>query len=418
MRKPNLRFAGFEDEWKESEIKNVLRKISRPVKVASTSEYRQIGIRSHGNGIFHKAQVTGAALGDKRVFWVEPNALVVNIVFAWEQAVAVTTEREKGMVASHRFPMYVAKESRAEPEFVLRLFLTGKGKKLLELASPGGAGRNKTLGQKEFESLKIVLPPPPEQRKVAQFLSVLDQRTTELRRKLELLEAYAGEMARRIFAREVRLTDEAGNDFPEWERRKFGDVFDFYGNNSFSRDCLTYESGSVRHIHYGDIHSNYRSALRIERENVPFVRPEFDVSRVPPENYCREGDLVIADASEDYDDVGKSIEILNLSGEQVLAGLHTFIARDRDAAFANGFKGYLMRSESVRCQIKTLATGVSVLGISKSNLAKVDLCIPSRDEQVRIACFLGAIDDKIFAIKEQLRNLARYKQGLLSEMFV
>ncbi|MDQ5946844.1 MAG: type restriction enzyme subunit, partial [Pseudomonadota bacterium] len=49
----------------------------------------------------------------------EPNALVVNIVFAWEQAVAVTTEREKGMVASHRFPMYVAKESRAEPEFVL-----------------------------------------------------------------------------------------------------------------------------------------------------------------------------------------------------------------------------------------------------------------------------------------------------------
>lgn len=122
MRKPNLRFAGFEDEWKESEIKNVLRKISRPVKVASTSEYRQIGIRSHGKGIFHKAQVTGAALGDKRVFWVEPNALVVNIVFAWEQAVAVTTEREKGMVASHRFPMYVAKESRAEPEFVLGYF--------------------------------------------------------------------------------------------------------------------------------------------------------------------------------------------------------------------------------------------------------------------------------------------------------
>ena len=418
MRKPKLRFAGFEDEWKPFQIKNVLRKVSRPVDVVSSGEYRQIGIRSHGKGIFHKAPVTGASLGDKRVFWVEPNALVVNIVFAWEQAVAVTTDREEGMVASHRFPMYVAKDFLAEPEFILRLFLTRKGKKLLELASPGGAGRNKTLGQNKFEGLQIILPSPLEQRKIAAFLSTLDSRAAALRRKLELLDAYASEMARRIFTREIRLTDDAGNEFPEWGCGTFGEVFGFYGNNSFSRDCLTYGSGSVRNIHYGDIHTKYRSAFRIEREDVPFLRPEFDVGRVPPDNYCREGDLVIADASEDYDDVGKSIEILNLSGEKVLAGLHTFIARDRDATFTNGFKGYLMRSESVRQQIKKLATGVSVLGISKSNLAKVELSIPSKDEQAKIAALLGALDDKIFAAKAQLKNLAKYQHGLLSEMFV
>ncbi|WP_019488072.1 hypothetical protein [Kamptonema formosum] len=67
------------------------------------ANYKQIGIRSHGKGIFHKEAVTGRELGNKRVYWVHPNAFVVNIVFAWEQAVALTSSDENGFIASHRF---------------------------------------------------------------------------------------------------------------------------------------------------------------------------------------------------------------------------------------------------------------------------------------------------------------------------
>lgn len=148
--------------------------MSLPVNVKSSTEYREIGIRSHGKGIFHKAPISGDQLGDKRVFWVVPNALVLNIVFAWEQAVAVTTSDEEGMIASHRFPMYKPIAGKSDVHFLLQFFKTKRGKHLLELASPGGAGRNKTLGQREFERLEVKLPAADEQGKIAAILGTWD----------------------------------------------------------------------------------------------------------------------------------------------------------------------------------------------------------------------------------------------------
>lgn len=418
MKQPKIRFSGFDDPWREAKIGDVLRKISKPVKVDLGASYAQIGIRSHGKGIFHKEPVTGKSLGDKRVFWIEPNALVLNIVFAWEQAVAVTTDSETGTVASHRFPMYVAKDNLAEPGFVHLLFLTRKGKALLELASPGGAGRNKTLGQKDFEELKIILPSTPEQRKIATFIAAIDARIGLQEAKLNHLQEYKRTLAARIFSQEIRFKDPAGNDFPDWDEISFGSLFRFIGNNSLSRSCLIEEEGEIRNIHYGDIHSKFRCLFRIENEKVPFIHPDYVSTKTPQESYCKEGDLVIADASEDYDDVGKSIEILNLDGEKVLAGLHTYVARPKTDGFVLGFKAHLMRSEEVRVQIKTLATGISVLGISKSNMSKIQLRVPCKAEQEKITEFLSAIDAKINITERTLEALKEYKRGLLQQMFV
>nr|WP_255263812.1 restriction endonuclease subunit S [Pseudomonas aegrilactucae] len=114
-------------------------------------------------------------MGDKRVFWVEENTLVINIVFAWEQAVAVTSVDENGMIASHRFPMYEAVERISDVNFLKYFFLTSKGKELLGIASPGGAGRNKTLGQKDFENLELLMPARVEEQvKISSCLSSID----------------------------------------------------------------------------------------------------------------------------------------------------------------------------------------------------------------------------------------------------
>lgn len=165
------------EEWAQRQLKSVLDRIVLPVEVAGATVYREIGIRSHGKGIFHKPPITGEALGDKRVFWVAPDALVLNIVFAWEQAVAVTSVNETGMIASHRFPMYRPKKDLCDVEYLRQFFCTRRGKELLELASPGGAGRNKTLGQKEFEDLRIPMPGIEAQRRIASALQVWDDAT-------------------------------------------------------------------------------------------------------------------------------------------------------------------------------------------------------------------------------------------------
>jgi type I restriction enzyme S subunit len=170
---------------KEVEVKNILKRYSNPVEVELEKEYKQIGIRSHGKGIFHKESVTGKALGNKRVFWIKENLLILNIVFAWERAVAKTSVNEIGMIASHRFPMYEAMEGVLDLNYILYFFLTPRGKSYLELASPGGAGRNKTLGQTEFERLKFKIPSIDEQVKISTFLSNIDDQFNLLSQQLE-----------------------------------------------------------------------------------------------------------------------------------------------------------------------------------------------------------------------------------------
>jgi type I restriction enzyme, S subunit len=144
----------------------VLRHVPRPVEVQFDGMYREIGIRSHGKGLFHKAPISGAELGDKRVFFVEPGDFVLNIVFAWEGAVGLVSEGDRGMIASHRFPTFRSDEQRLDLRFLLLFFRTPTGVDLMGRVSPGGAGRNRTLNRTAFLSLDIPLPPLIEQQRL------------------------------------------------------------------------------------------------------------------------------------------------------------------------------------------------------------------------------------------------------------
>lgn len=199
---PKLRFPEFQGsgEWVKQKLSNLLRKLTIPVEVDPDEVYQEIGIRSHGKGIFHKEPVCGKELGNKRVFWVEDNAFIVNIVFAWELAVATTKETEKGMIASHRFPMYKASKNKASVRFIKYFFLTEKGKELLLIASPGGAGRNKTLGQKEFGNLDFLVPVlTEEQKKIADCLTSLDDLITAQTQKINTLKIHKKGLMQGLF---------------------------------------------------------------------------------------------------------------------------------------------------------------------------------------------------------------------------
>ena len=159
------------NEWTVLRVGECLQRVGMPVIIQPNQLYTQIGIRSHGKGLFYKEPVTGAALGNKSVFWIEPDCFIVNIVFAWEQAIGKTTQAEVGMIASHRFPMYRPIDNKVDINYLIAFFLTKRGTDVLEAASPGGAGRNKTLGQDRFSKSMVVLPPIEEQQKIAAILT-------------------------------------------------------------------------------------------------------------------------------------------------------------------------------------------------------------------------------------------------------
>ena len=169
-------------DWDLHILGECISRVEKPVEVKPNELYTQIGIRSHGKGLFYKEPITGAALGNKAVFWIEPDCFIVNIVFAWEQAIGKTKQSEVGMIGSHRFPMYRPVNDRVDVDYLISYFLTKRGTDILEAASPGGAGRNKTLGQDRFLKSKIVLPPIEDQQKIAAILTTQDK-VIELKEK-------------------------------------------------------------------------------------------------------------------------------------------------------------------------------------------------------------------------------------------
>jgi type I restriction enzyme S subunit len=307
---------------------------------------------------------------------------------------------------------------KSAPEYLEPFLTSYKMVKFYDRMSAGTLDEKKRVHYLDFIHFKKLFPTLPEQQKIAGFLTAVDGRIQQLTQKKALLEDYKKGVMQQLFIQAIRFKDNHGNDFPDWEEKRYDAVYSFKNTNSYSRDLLSYEDGEVRNIHYGDIHTKFKSNFVLENERVPFIKPEVELKRISEDCYCREGDLVIADASEDYNDVGKCIEIRDLGGERTLAGLHTFIARPKKIAMAPSFGGYLMQAREVRLKIMTIAQGTKVLGISKTQLCKVLLPIPSPDEQTKIADFLSAIDRKIESVATQITETQSFERGLLQQMFI
>ena len=132
--------------------------VRRPVEIDPDASYPELGVRSFGKGTFHKPALPGIEVGTKKLFTVGAGDLLFNIVFAWEGAVAVAADKDAGRVGSHRFLTCVPDPSRATSEFLRFWFLGEEGILALGQASPGGAGRNRTLGIKALEAIKVPVP--------------------------------------------------------------------------------------------------------------------------------------------------------------------------------------------------------------------------------------------------------------------
>lgn len=201
-----------------------------------------------------------------------------------------------------------------------------------------------------------------------------------------------------------------------WKNYLFHETFLIHKSNSLSREDLNDAEGKIKNIHYGDIHTKFKSLLDITKENIPFINVD-KLEKVKNMSFCEEGDLIFADASEDYKDIGKAIEIINLDNQNVLSGLHTIFAKKKFNIYL-GLCGYLFQSWKIRKQIMFFSQGTKVLGLPKKYIEKINLYIPENiSEQQKIASFLSSVDKKIELLTKKHEQLEKYKKGLMQKIF-
>jgi len=128
-------------------------------------------------------------VGTKRLFKIEPGDLVLSNVFGWEGAIAVSSAEDAGRFGSHRFITCVVDSTRACAEY-LKFYLTAseEGKEQVRRASPGGAGRNRTLGVEKLGHIEIPLPPIETQRTVIARIDTLTKKTQQVEAHLDAVE--------------------------------------------------------------------------------------------------------------------------------------------------------------------------------------------------------------------------------------
>lgn len=157
----NLLFIKYTDLIKNAKwlpMKVVAPIVRREVKLSDEELYPELGIRCFGKGTFHKPAITGLEVATKKIFQIKKGDLVFSNVFAWEGGIAVAKEEDNDRYGSHRFISCVADKEKALEEFLCFHFLSPKGLEDINACSPGGAGRNKTLGLDKLMKIKIPVP--------------------------------------------------------------------------------------------------------------------------------------------------------------------------------------------------------------------------------------------------------------------
>lgn len=389
MNVPKLRFKEFTDEWKQTPLKNII--YSNIIEAPKpTTDYIRLGIRSHCKGTFHELVKIENILSADKMYIVPKNNLILNITFAWEQAIAITDDNDEGKYISNRFPTFAFKDNQL-PTFYKYIIPQKRLKYDLNVASPGGAGRNRVLNKKLFLSIPVNIPLLKEQEKIAKFLTTVDKKITNLENIITSLENQKKGLLQQIFSQKLRFKDKNGNNYPNCEKKKLEDISNITMGQSPDSDFVN-----------------------TEKIGTPFLQGNAEfTNKYPIEKYWCTKPQKIANPTDILLSVRAPVGAINIANKKFCIG------RGLSAISFNCNKLFgKYNLEFNLFQLIKKSQGSTFSSINKKDISEVILFIPCLEEQTKIADFLSAFDRKLENQKAQLEHWKQIKKGLLQQMFV
>jgi type I restriction enzyme S subunit len=267
------------------------------------------------------------------------------------------------------------------------------------------------LPKDKFETVPIPIPPTKgEQEAIAGALTDSDALIESLEQLLNKKQHLKQGAMQELLTGTRRLPGFIG----EWEAKPLGDLFNFSGGFTASRYQLSSEG--YCYLHYGDIHTSKKSVVDVRSDYQDIPKLGIPLRRVSPASLLDDGDVVFVDASEDDEGTSKHIVVINPDGVPFISGLHTIVAKCKTKALENQYRRYCFQAAAVKAQFRFFAVGTKVSGISKTNIARVTLPVPSLPEQTAIANLLSDIDAEIAALEVNLTKVHQLKQGMMQEL--
>lgn len=417
---PQIRFTGFSENWSNLQFFETLDSIvdfrgRTPKKIGlewSDKGYVALSALNVKNGYIDFS--LDNHFGDEELYqkWMGGKELVTGqVLFTTEAPMGNVAQvpDNKGYILSQRTIAFNAKSTVIKNDFLAVLLRSPATFNRLDSMTSGGTAKG--VSQKSMAKLEVDIPSDlQEQIAIGNFFQNIDQTIALQRRKYEQTQILKKSLLSKMFPKkgqkqpEIRLEGFSG----DWVEKTLRSLVDTVKSYPLSRNFETSDLTAYRYIHYGDIH---RGKLKIiESQN---LMPNICIG-----NYelLKKGDLVIADASEDYEGVANPCVINFNLQDKVVAGLHTIALRPINVDSL--YLYYKFSTVSFKDHNRFIATGTKVLGISAKNLLKYESYFPETKEQTAIGQFFKQLDDTLSVQAKQLKILDNLKKALLAKMFV
>ncbi|HBV81926.1 MAG TPA: restriction endonuclease subunit S [Lachnospiraceae bacterium] len=420
---PNIRFKEFADDWEQRKLLEFGKAtggtsiesefsengIYKVISIGSYSEdniYRDQGIRAVKsektlNRILNKGDIT-MILNDKTA----SGNIIGRVLLIEKSGVYVYNQR------TERIELDI---NNYDSQFIYTMLNAPQIRDKIIKQSQGNTQiyvNWSTISQTEY-----LVPHTKEQQQIGHYFRRLDHLITLHQRKFDEIKQLKKFMLQKMFPKngelipEIRFVGFTG----AWEQRKLGDTLYSLQNNTLSRAEMTYEVGTIKNIHYGDILVKYGEVIDVKNEQIPNII-DTTVAEKYKTSFLQNGDVIFADTAED-ETVGKCSEIAGLTDEMALSGLHTIPYRPQ-LKFATGYLGYYLNSSLFHQQLIPLMQGIKVTSISKSAMQNTNIVYPkSIDEQKKIGAYFINLDHLITLHQHKCDQLKEVKRFMLQNMF-
>ena len=405
---PRLRFPEFSGEWENEVVGNISNKVTdgtHDTPKPSSTGVPYITAIHVKDGVIDFDRCYYLSIEEHKKIYSRCNPekndiLMVNIGAGTATTALINIDYEFSL---KNVALIKPNKLKSSSKFLVQSLRYKSGRLHHQLTS-GGA--QPFLSLKEIKRIKLNLPTKPEQQKIADFLTAVDNKIEQLSKKQALLSEYKKGLMQQIFSQAIRFKADDGIEFPEWEEKKLGGVVDNVGGTALEKYTNPKETHKFISIgNYGvdgkyidngqrvELNNKTKTKL-LDKDNLVMVLND----KTAAGNIV--GSTILIDESDSY--------IYNQRSERLICKSELFPI----------FAWHYLNSKIFRKSVYSISQGGTQIYVNFPSVKELNFSLPSLLEQTKIANFLSSIDTKIEQVGKQLDESKQFKKALLQQMFV